>query len=396
MEAWLKSALESGYIVKVDSTEVQHGVYCEASPSPWYDDGVVFDWATLHQRLVQSASTQPYVETYVSALAQFGAGAAADAARSGKECYATVVELKAPWSLQPLSEQAQNLSVFDVPAAKAAASTGTDGSNSGTAAAAAGPLASSPLSGHSRDFYKFIRGPPGQRAVRDDMTRVLRSVQEQLRQNKIQVFCFLSSFVIVCEDFTELLHRTAAVFQALTDGGFTVDGHGSALGPRVVQRLRVGGGDWWTTLQLHKITAEADVVSLLVALFFQWLLDAYVWSCVSPLRLFPDAREKGAEEQAKGVRLFEKFVRGLVLPSIHAIGLAALTATLPEEGGNLLELAAVKLERKLPPVGPQRWSVLELRLVLCQINAYHHLPSEYLGRVETATATLSAATQTKK
>ncbi|KPI86307.1 hypothetical protein ABL78_4612 [Leptomonas seymouri] len=389
MEAWLKSSLESGYITKVDSSKVQRGVHCEASLSPWYEDGIVFDWTALHQRLVQPASAQPYVEVFVGALARFGSDAAAGAARSGKECFSTVVELRAPWALIPLSEQAQDLSLFDVPAMVPAAPTNGNGSNSGKAAAGPSP----PSLGGSRDFYKFLRGPPGQRAVRDDVKRVLASVQSQLCQNGIQVFCFLSSFVIVCEDFTELLHSTAAVFRALTDVKFTIDGHGSSLGPRAIERLRVNGEDWWTTLPLQKLTSEEDLSSLLVALFFQWLQDAYIWGGTAPLRLFPDSKENDNAAQTKGLRLFEKFVRGLVLPSIHAIGLDALTAALPEEGGNLLELAAVKLQRRLPPVGPQRWSVLELRLVLCQINAYHHLPSEYLGRVETAATRPSAAAQ---
>jgi hypothetical protein len=365
MEAWLKASLENNYVAKVDGTVVQRGVHCDTFLSPWYDDGIVFDWTTLHQRLVQPTSAQPYVEQFVAALARFGSDALSTATGSGKECFSTVVELKAPWSLHPLSDQAQELSIFDAPVA--------------------GP--SSPPK-DARVFYKFLRGPPGQRAVRDDMSRVLASVQAQLRQNGIQVFCFLASIVVVHDDFTVLLHRTAAVFRALTDVGFTIDGHGSSLGPRVMQPIRVNGEDWWTTLPLQKLTAADDVASFVVGLFFQWLQDAYVWGCSPPLRLFLEAMEKKGEGRERGVQLFERFVRGLVLPHVHAIGLDALPGALPEEGGSLMDLAAVKLEKKLPPVGPQRWSTLELRLVLCQINAYHHLPAAYLGQ-HSAAAVLS-------
>lgn len=372
MESWIKASLESGYIAAVDSATVTAGVFCDAAPSPWYDDGVAFDWTTLHQRIkAPVANALPYAASTIAALARFGSNAASSAAQSGTECFATVVELKAPWSLQPLSDEAQRLSLFDVAAAK--------------------PSLSSPP---ARVFYKFLRGPPGQRAVRDDITRVLDSVETQLRQSGLQVFRFLSSFVIVSHQFTESLQNTAAVFKALTEVGFTVDGHGSSLGPRAVQRLRVGGDDSWTTLPLQKLTAEEDVASFVVALFFQWLQDAYVWGCGAPLRLFADAATQGAGGRAGGakeVRLFETFVRGLLLPRAHAIGLDSLASSLPEEGGSLLDLAAVKLETKVPPVGPQRWSVLELRLVLCQIEAYRRVPSEYLGSMTTASGSSADA-----
>lgn len=401
MEAWLKSSLASHYVAKVDATKVQHGVFCEAFLSPWYDDGVVFDWTNLHQRLVQPASPSSsslYAEQFVGTLAQFGAAAASSAARSGKECFSTVVELKAPWSLHPLSDQAQDLSLFDVSVETTVEPAAADVRSS--CPATAGPLpasaTSAPQPAHARAFYTFLRGPPGQRAVRDDMARVLASVQTQLRQSGMQVVCFLSSFVLICEDFTDLLHRTAAVFRALTDVGFTVDGHGSSLGPRAVQQLRVNGEDWWTTLPLQKITSEEDVASFLVGLFFQWLQDAYNWGCNAPLRTFPETQERGGSgEQGKGVRLFERFVRGLVLPNARAIGMDALRTALPEEGGSLLELAAVKLEKKLPAVGPQRWSVLELRLVLCQIRAYHYSPAEYLGRTAAPDTTKAPAAAQK-
>lgn len=377
MEPWLTSSLEIGYIAAVDSAAVTKGVFCEASPSPWYDDGVVFDWTTLHQRLVSSPSSSalPYADTATAALARFGCEAASRAARAGTECFATVVELKAPWSLNPLSDQAQSLSLFDVAVTKDA-----------------------PPSAPTRAFYTFRRGPPGQRAVREDMTRVLASVETQLRQGGLQAFRFLSSFVIVCGDFRESLQDTAAVFRALSEVGFTVDGHGSSLGPRSVQRLRVKEEDWWTTLPLQKLTSEEDVAGFVVALFFQWLQDAYAWGCTAPLHLFPDAATDavrgGASVGGKGVQLLETFVRGLLLPCVHAIGFTALRASLPEEGGSLWELTAVKLERKVPPVGPQRWSVLELRLVLCQIHAYRHLPSEYLSEATTAGVPVATAAAT--
>ncbi|KAK7195287.1 hypothetical protein NESM_000454500 [Novymonas esmeraldas] len=368
MEAWVTASLAAKYIKAVDPRSVQSGVFCDAFTSPWYDGGVVFDWTALHQRLTRPPVEPASVVKAVNTLRRCGAEAVrAAAAEKGGTCFSTVVELREPWTLHPLSDQAQQLSVFDVAA-------GTSPLSPSPSAAAS---ASAPAPRSARQLYTFLRGPPGQRAVRDDMARVLASAEAQLRDSGLRVVCFLSSFVLFGTDFTDLLHSTAAVFRALTEVGFTIDGHGSCLGPRVVTAQRLDSDDWWTTSPLPQLTSEEDVAALLVAVFFQWLQDAYVWGCSAALRLFPDATETLA---AKGMRLFERFVRGLVLPRARAIGLDALHASLPEEGGSLFELAAAELERKRVPTGPQRWSVVERRVILAQIGAYAHIPSEYLAR----------------
>lgn len=361
MEEWVKAAVADKYIAAVEPAKVQSGVFCEAFTSPWYDGGVVFDWTTLHQRLVRPATTTASVDGAVSALRRSGVAALERVAGDGaRQCFATSVEIGKPWALHPLSDQAQQLSVFDVPPPRSAS-------------------ASPPTP--ARQLYTFLRGPPGQRAVRDDMARVLASAEAQLRDKGVAVVRFLSSFVLFGDDFTDMLHSTAAVFQALREVGFAVDGHGSCLGPRTVSGLRVDAEAWWTTAPLSTMKTEEAVSAFLVALFFQWLQDAYVWACTAPLRLFPSAGAPAEAEtvKAKSVRLFERFVRGLVLPRARAIGLDAVYAALPEEGGSLFDLAALGLERKKPPVGPQPWSVAELRVVLSQIGAYAHVPSEYLS-----------------
>ncbi|CBZ28243.1 conserved hypothetical protein [Leishmania mexicana MHOM/GT/2001/U1103] len=368
MEEWIKASLTDKYIDKVDASSVQSGVFCEAFTSPWYDGGVVFDWTALHQRLTQPTVALSDMTKAVATLRRFGAEALMAASGEGdKKCFSTVVELREPWTLHPLSEQAQRLSVFDVLSVTA--------SSTPTAAAASNSPAIS--SSDSRQLYTFLRGPPGQRTVRDDMARVLSSAAEQFRGSGVRVVSFLSSFVLFGSDFTDMLHSTAAVFRALTEAGFSIDSHGSCLGPRVVTPLRVDADDWWTTSPLQQIESEEDVAALLVSLFYQWLQDAYVWGCTAPIRLFLDAKETHATQSR---RLLERFVRGLVLPRARTIGLDALYASLPEEGGSLLELAAAGLEKKQAPTGLQRWSVVELRVVLAQLGAYEHIPSEYLGQ----------------
>ncbi|CAJ1027948.1 hypothetical protein, conserved [Leishmania lindenbergi] len=370
MEEWIKASLKDKYISKVDASSVQSGVFCEAFTSPWYDDGVVFDWTALHQRLTQPTAALSYMTKAVTALRRFGAEQLMAASGEGdNKCFSTVVELKSPWTLQPLTEQAQRLSVFDVLL-----------STTSSALTPVPPASTShspaPSSSNVRQLYTFLRGPPGQRSVRDDIMRVLSSVEEQFRKSGVHVVLFLSSFVLFGSDFIDMLHGTAAVFRALTEAGFSIDDHGSCFTPRVVKPLRVYGEDWWTTSPLQSVQSEEEVTALLIALFYQWLQDAYVWSCTAPIRLFPDGIETRAN---KAVRLFERFVRGLVLPRAPATRLDALHASLPEEGGKLLVLAAVGLEKKQTPTGLQRWSVLELRLVLAQLGAYEHIPSEYLG-----------------
>ncbi|GET89794.1 hypothetical protein, conserved [Leishmania tarentolae] len=368
MEEWIKASLDDKYIEKTDASRVQSGVFCEAFTSPWYDGGVVFDWTALHQRLARPAVAFSDKKA-IAGLQRFGAEALITASREGdKKCFLTVVELKEPWTLQPLSEQAQQLSVFDV---------FSDTTPSASAATTAASNSSAPPSSDARQLYTFLRGPPGQRTVRDDMARVLSSVEDQFQENGVRVVYFLSSLVLIGSDFTDMLHNTAAVFRAVTEAGFSIDSHGSCLGPRIVTPLRVDADDWWTTSPLQQIESEEDVTALLVALFYQWLQDSYVWGCTAPIRLFSNAKEAPTTQST---RLLERFVRGLVLPRARAIGLNALHASLPEEGGSLLELAAVGLEKKQAPTGPQRWSVLELRIALAQIGAYEHVPSEYLAQ----------------
>ncbi|KAG5475636.1 hypothetical protein LSCM4_04218 [Leishmania orientalis] len=376
MEEWIKASLEAKYISKVEASSVQSGVFCEAFTSPWYDDGVVFDWTALHQRLAHPTAALSQVTKAVTALRRFGAEALKAASSGGdKKCFSTVVELKEPWTLHLLSEQAQHLSVFDV-------LSGTPPSAPTAAPLAAISTSPASSSRDGRRLYTFLRGPPGQRAVKEDMARVLSSAEEQFRAKGMHVISFMSSFVLFGSDFTDMLHSTAAVFRALTEVGFSVDGHGSCLGPRVVSPLRVGSEDWWTTSPLQQVTSEEDVADLLVRLFYQWLQDAYIWGCTPPLRLFPEAEEAQAK---KSTRLFERFLRGLVLPRARAIGLDALYASLPEEDGSLIELTAVGLERKRAPAGLQRWSVVELRVILAQLGAYEHIPTEYLSRTHYVT-----------
>ncbi|KAG5501494.1 hypothetical protein JKF63_03323 [Porcisia hertigi] len=378
MEEWINNSLKAKYIRRVDPCSVESGIFCEAFTSPWYDDGVVFDWTALHQRLVRPISHPSKVIKGVTELQRFGVDALkATCAEGDRKCFLTVVELKEPWTIQPLSEQAQNLSVFDVLLDAMSGSPPTLVHPTSTGSSPAPPSQS------ARQLYAFLRGPPGQRAVRDDMARVLSSVERQFRERGVQVVSFLSSFVLFGSDFEDMLHSTAAVFRALTEVGFSIDDHGSCLGPRIVTPLSVDAEDWWTTLPLQQVQSEEDVASLMVALFYQWLQDAYIWGCTAPIRLFPDLttaiEDAKATRAVRSVRLLERFVRGLVLPRAHAVGLDVLYSSLPEEGGSLFDLAAASLEQKPPRTGLQQWSVGELRVLLAQVGAYAHIPSEYLA-----------------
>lgn len=377
MDKWIAAALRTQYIEKVDSSAVTDGVFGEAFVSSLYDGHVVFDWALLHRRMKPSG-VHPFSSPAVEQLRDFGWRQLAKDTSGAAPLFITVVEVKEPWALQPLSEAAQNLSIFEVSPTALSSTCNIDTASGSKSTPAC-------TEKHQRHLFRFKRGPPGLRAVRDDIVGVLRSIEDQLTSSGLTVFYFLSSFILLHADFTTLLHQTAAVHKALRDAGLCIDGHGCCLAPGRLFPLRVHSVDWWVRVPLSSLKTTVDIASYSVALMGQWLQDSYVWGCSTPIRVFSSSgstvKEGGCDATVWEiqVRLFERFVRGVVLPGAAAIGFDGLRAEFLEESGDLFEVAREKLREKEEPVGPQRWSPCDLRLTLCQLGAYRHDPVAFLS-----------------
>lgn len=160
MDRWIQQSLTDAYIRRVSSSEwenppTKEGLLGIVSLNPWYDEGVVFDWTALHSRLTQEdcASTPGFVGNKVkqqktaenipsreedfhtgksqkeelcsstSKATTFGGldisegidalneyGLQQLASFGEEHCVITVLEIDAPWKLQPLEKRASLLS----------------------------------------------------------------------------------------------------------------------------------------------------------------------------------------------------------------------------------------------------------------------------------------------
>lgn len=328
MNDWITKALEEKQILSLPSLADVKGVFCVAREHEWYDDCVVMDWTALHRGLRPSTSSfNPTVA--VAEVMRFGCEL------EGNGSLATALELRTPWCVVPLAEQAQRLSVFLHP------------------------------SGANVKPYMFCRGPPGQRSVRDDLHSVLQGVQRQLRDSGIRCHVFFGSVIVVSDDFEHLMHLTAAVYRALKSAGIELNANASSFEPRRV--FRTAGGLCWNTLSLISLKSVDNMVALLVDLFYMWLGDFYLWLCVTP----PESLLGVAGRDEDKMKVFRDFIVKRVVPNCECIEFNGLADVDVEE---LLTAAKPLLKRKLPLVGPQKWSALELRLCLAALKAYEHPP----------------------
>lgn len=154
----------------------------------------------------------------------------------------------------------------------------------------------------------------------------------------------------------------------------------------------------WTSIRLRDIQNEEEVNLFCTDLFFQWLQDAYDWLCIPPIKLFStldsfsaapspstamatdkeeEQRKQSAKEEENSSRkcrisLFSLFFRHIVKPALHTyLGFSALKETLECEGeAAWMEELSDKLKAKRELVGPQKWTALDLRMILCQLGAY--------------------------
>lgn len=353
MKAWVEEACATGYIRELTQLDLKHGVYCIAASNPWYDEGVSFDWTELDKLVKGLNAPTDVIEEASERLLRFGHERLS---HSGPEkCMMTVIELALPWRMQPLAPQAQDWSVFSM----------SEGS---------------PAEAQHR-LFAFQQGPPGQRSVREDVLFLLHSVETQLRAAGVCVHQHLSSFLVFSDDFNHLLQQTAAVHKALKSAGLALNAQASSFIPHRV--FLCNAKPWWTVFPLASLRDTKDMVCFTVDMFFQWLADNYVWRCRPPLQVFaPNESFSEGREKSVAVQrlcLFERFVRVVVLPHVARVGFMQLKDTLPEEGGNLRELAEPLVQKKRILVGPQKWAVLDVRLALYHLEAFSKDPYEVLG-----------------
>ncbi|KAG8344742.1 hypothetical protein ERJ75_000320500 [Trypanosoma vivax] len=335
MEQWLDEALKEKRIVPLKSLCGADGIYCLVHEHEWYEGGVVMDWTALHRGLKpNTVAFDPHTltrEVMSFVTAEAGEGAS----------LVTSLELDSPWYMISLSEQAQRFSAF----------TPTNRTN--------GAL----CEGARAKTYTFVRGPPGLRSVRDDLVVLLKDVRRQLCDSGLRCHIFLSSVLVASDDFERLLHHTASVFRALRSAGFAVKSVECSFEPRRV--LRTTCGRYWNTMSLSSMQCAEDVAAFLVDLFYLWLGDCYTWLCEPPS---PALLAASGDERGK-LDFFRRFCTQFVLPRREVVEFAFLAET---NLNDLLPLARPLLQHKVPRIGPQKWSALELRLCLCALEAYEH------------------------
>lgn len=451
MDEWIQKCLKETYIRRVSESELSsltahysgrrcgspqsekdpgaaaapaHRILGIASLNAWYDEGVALDWSALHSRLAKQdcASTPGFVEKKNEEAGRAATAAAASVAISsyramegldltdairtlnqyGEEqlrafgedhCVITVLEIDAPWKLQPLEQQASLLSSFSAvalhPEERPNTTPQKNSAGAGDDDGLCRPLHQMNSSGNALlaalDIYAFTRGPPGLMPVVRDVHLLLTSLETQLRQQQIRVCRFLSSLVLFEGDTTALLHHTAAVHKAVKSAGFTINMHRSALGPTPV--FRVGSSTaasgpqsslmTWTPLLLKTIQQDSDAMVFSVDLFLQWLQDAYAWRCLPPIKVFPSGSSRNtlAEEESalhqRRLSLFLKFFNTMIHPLLRTrLQFPALADIVELEFDDFTTQVGEHLKRKRSLSGPQKWTILDLRITLCLAGAY--------------------------
>lgn len=360
MNTWIQRHLESKHIGALSSKvlkSTQNGSFHAAeaggiiSMNTWYDGTVVFDWSALHARLTV-AEEQREKRDSVATASSTGQVGHSENNREGEDlsfyiqqldeyghqqikyfgeesCMMTVIEIDAPWELQPLEKDASSFTTFSTRAASNMKTMPTI-SDASSATSSLPALPTLP----SLQLYAFQRGPPGFRPVVRDVHRFLHSLVTQLREQKIRICHFLSSLVLFEGDFTTLLRHTAAVHKAVKSTGLTIHLARSSFSPCHVCRQRscpverIGEGTpvttaassasqrlghttvatittttdestnyshsensdsqiCWSSIRLRDIHLEEEVDTFCTDLFFQWLQDAYDWRCLPPVKMFP-------------------------------------------------------------------------------------------------------------
>lgn len=317
MQNFVRQALERGVIEMVPEEErtVKKLYLVQVTDHPWLADGVAFDWRPLHQSLKASGA----------AWALPDSPPAADS-----NSLITTIEIVKPWETCKLDAHASNMSCF----------TAVDDQ-------------------HVQRLYRFVRGPAGQRSVRDDAQRLVRSVAEQLSRGGLMAQAQLSTIIVFgkASDVDGLLTQTGQAYRALRQAGLTIDASRSNLEPRAA--VFYGRGQW-STLD-HASLRTADLLAAFVTdAFYCWLDDRHVWFCDSPVPPSIDAIDAS----------FARFLDVLAAKRA-ALNICSDLLLSVEDHEELKKLCAPMLTaRACPRPGPQRWTVLELRQFIKMMGMY--------------------------
>lgn len=319
---WVSAALERGCIeaVPADDRDDKHMV--RVVEHPWYEEGIAFDWSKLHKCLKGEQSRPANLASPLNVIHHFVA--------NQPGALVTSIFISKAWEMCPLDKQASSLSCFS--------------------------LCREP--GEPPQLYRFLKGPPGQRSVADDTVKMLRNISMQLNSAGIVNEVFLNVFVVRGNDFNELLQRTAGVYRALKAAGLNIDAAQSNLEPRAIVEYATG---WWSTLAYNSLKVD-DYPAFLADCFFTLLQDRYQWLCEQPVETSQSAVSKA----------FHRFLSEIIAPQRNVIMMEDVTV---EKLDELFEKCCPLLtSRAAPPPGFQRWSALELRLLLAMTGAYNVTP----------------------
>lgn len=326
---WFETAEARGVVVRADATAATTDppvVRCALTP--FYEEGIAFDWSTLHARLVKDPSEAKPLESSLDALTTL-------APKEGQ--LITTLKVLRLWEQTPLTAEASQMSVVrDMMQAE----------------------------GNTGGWWRFVKGCAGQRSTRNTAWNMMLHLVKQLREGGIPCCAFLDTVVITSDEFNVALTRTAAVYKALKGAGLTIDARRSNLEPRPAVGLTRG---LWTTLRLSSLKEDL-LPPFLVDAFFQKLQDAYEWASEAPLlSVTPQELQS----------LFVAFCRS-VAKKRAGVGLSSdLDCPLLDAGcsNDVLDQSVRELCAPLlvsnslaEQTGQPRWSALELRLFLALLS----------------------------
>lgn len=229
LHAFVRKVVISGCAILLD-TQPTGVPIASLSPAPYVPDGVAVDWSALHAALKVNAALH---EREIATLR--------DAVSAQTSPLVTSIELLEPWEKFPLVADASRLCNFAL----------------------------------DDKWYRFKRGPPGQRSIMESVSAMLASVCEQLRAQSVMAYPIMGGIIIVSSSFDEALHRTAQVHKILKSNGFNIFGSGSCFVPRAVKFDSCHGRTTWSTI-------DVDALGEHIAEFFSFayrmlLHDSYLY-----------------------------------------------------------------------------------------------------------------------
>ena len=325
---WFEAAQSRGAVVRTD--EQSNNTHARFMLSPYYEEGVAFDWSTLHARLAKDRSPPRPLDESLAAME----------ALSTEGKLVTTLKVQRLWEQTSLTPEASTMSVVqDLSTSEGGAS------------------------------WRFVKGCAGQESARDTAWRIIGNIVKQLRDGGVPCCAFLDTILVISDEFNLALTRTAAVYKALKGAGLSIDARRSNLEPRPAVALSRGR---WTTL--HTSSLKEDLLpAFLVDAFFQQLQDAYEWAAEKPLSVSPQELTalfvtfcEGVAKRRAAAGLSSELDSALITSVSKSVDNAAKNNSEKQLAEAVRETCASLLVSNslAEHSGQPRWSAFELRMFL--------------------------------